>query len=105
MGGITQHIDTDNIINALLSKGLVLIKKTDLEELISEVSIKNMVDNRVKYISHKKAIKMYGITDYWLKKQREKPDTLLKSIPGENKNSSWKYQIKSIEDELDRLSI
>ncbi|WP_407269316.1 hypothetical protein [Tenacibaculum maritimum] len=100
-----QNINSVKIVNALISEGLVLLKKSDLEEMLSSVNLSNMVDKRKKYISHKEAIKAYGVTDYWLKNQREDTNTVLKCIPGKNRNSAWKYQIQSIQDELDRLAI
>ncbi|WP_299836110.1 hypothetical protein [uncultured Tenacibaculum sp.] len=103
MEGI-QDLNSENIINALLNNGLVLLKKTDLEELLSSVALSNRVDNRKKYISHNEAIKMYGVTDYWLKKQRSDANTKLVCIAGNGRTGKWKYQIQSIENELDRLS-
>ena len=100
-----NEIKTDHVINALLSKGLVLLKKTDLEELLNIVNLRNRVDKRKTYISHKQVIEMYGVTDYWLKNQREEPNTELVCIPGKNRNSSWKYQVQSIENELERISV
>ncbi|SED21324.1 hypothetical protein SAMN04489761_4643 [Tenacibaculum sp. MAR_2009_124] len=99
------ELNSDNIINALLSQGLVLVKKADLEEMINNVNISNTIDRRKKYVSHKEIIKMFGVTDYWLKKQREAAGTKIKCIPGENKNSAWTYQIGSIEDEQERLAV
>lgn len=100
-----QNINPDNIINALLSKGLVLVKKEDLQEILSTINASNMVDNRRKYISHKEVISMFGVTDYWLKKQREAFNTKLVCISGDHSNTAWKYQIESVHNELERLSI
>ncbi|MFL0083667.1 hypothetical protein V2647_14650 [Tenacibaculum maritimum] len=103
--GSVQNINSVNLVNALISEGLVLVKKTDLEDMINKINLSNRVDNRKKYYTHKEIISMFGVTDYWLKKQREEADTLIKAIPGESKNSAWKYQKQSIQDELDRLVI
>ncbi|WP_272151652.1 hypothetical protein [Tenacibaculum aiptasiae] len=100
-----QNLTSKNIVTALITEGLVLVKRTDLEEMMNKINLSNKVDNRNKYFTHKEITSMFGVTDYWLKKQREQPDTLIKSIPGENKNSAWKYKKQSIQDELDRLAI
>lgn len=86
-------------------KGLIILKKSDLEEMLTNVSISNRIDNRKKYVSHKEAIIMYNITDYWLKNQREDPNSKIICIPGEHNNTSWKYKIESIQHELDRLAV
>lgn len=101
---LTKQINSENIVQALLKEGLVLIKKTDLQEMITNINLSNRVDHRKKYITSKEAVAMFGITNYWLKKQRECEDSLLVCISGEHNNSAWKYQIQSIEKELNRLS-
>ena len=104
MEGI-QEFNPDHIVNALLSKGLVILKKADLQEMITSINYSSRLDNRQKYISHKEAISMFNVTDYWLKNQREDSSTQLMCIPGKHKNSVWKYKIQSIQDELDRLTV
>ncbi len=90
-----QEINTDKIINALKSEGIVILKKSDLEEMLSSIHLSNRVDNRKKYISHKEVIGMFGVTDYWLRNQREKEESLIVCIPGKHQNTAWKYQIQS----------
>ncbi|CAL2095483.1 conserved protein of unknown function [Tenacibaculum sp. 190524A02b] len=101
----TQELNNNSLLNAILNQELIVVRKSDLKELISEMLMSNRVDHRVKYASHKEVIKMFGVTDYWLKQQRSDPDTKLICNPGRCNNSSWKYQIQSVQDELDRLAV
>ncbi len=102
---VIKNVNPESIIEALQSAGLVLVNKTDLEELLLKINLENRVDHRCKYISHREVISMFGVTDYWLKRQREQAETKIVSIPGEFCNSAWKYKQQSIQEELDRLAL
>lgn len=96
------NLTSKQIVSAIVNEGLVLIKQKDLETLIEKASVNKMVDNRIKYVGHKEIKQMYGVTNYWLKKQREDPYTKLKCQINEK---PVKYHVDSVREELERLAV
>ncbi|TVZ55627.1 hypothetical protein OD91_0882 [Lutibacter sp. Hel_I_33_5] len=92
-------------IDEIENRGLVLIDKNQLLNLLVEVNIKTSVDKRVKWIDRKTAIAKYGVTVDWLQKNELNPNSVLKVMHGKGRTSKKKYNEQSLIDEQNRLAI
>lgn len=80
----------------------VILKRTDLEDLLINVRQKTQVDKRVKWIDRKTATAKYGVSRYWLETAEKDIFSLLKvsKLPG--KTSKKRYLESSIIEEQNR---
>lgn len=91
-------------IQEVLNADYVILKKSDLMDLLVQVNMQTKVDARKKYISKKEAIAKYNLTRYWFEVAENDVDSLLRIQYGKYKNSAKKYNEQSIIDEQERLA-
>ncbi len=93
------------IIKTLEDRGLLLVSKRQLLNLMIEVNQEAKVDARKKWLTQKQIIAKYNVSRYWLEKCEKDPDSRVRVIYGTGKTSKKKYNEQSIIEEFERLCL